>query len=251
MRTCLFCGSPGVTREHIWPEWIGRVFPPIPRWQGGVVNTKNRDIRFEFADTLKHTARCACGTCNHGWMNDLEKCTKPILETLILPVRFLPRTMLPKRKQKVLAQWIALRTMVWDSQNAEADRYYSPQERERFAQTRSLKSLSHVHVWLATCPNADFGAEAFVRIHSQPAKLSGLQAFTCRIGDIALQFVAWKRLGPAPFNLPALNRAWSGAAPQIWPNPVNLPWPPDFHLDRRGLESFVNRVVIGPKFRLV
>lgn len=92
MRVCIFCGSEGLTREHIYPEWIfnfiGGVekehFTPnktsmaVSRTDDNddyylAVEQQNRKIPYtDFA------VKCVCGKCNNGWMSQLENDMIPL-----------------------------------------------------------------------------------------------------------------------------------------------------------------------------
>lgn len=97
-RECIFCGATPVTREHVWPQWIGREFPnsdinrryeeptrSMPRKR--LVNV-TEDVSFFMAyedeknhgvSDATHVVKAACASCNNGWMATLEAEVKPIL----------------------------------------------------------------------------------------------------------------------------------------------------------------------------
>ena len=250
MRTCFFCQSSKLTREHIWPDWIVELFPHGHKWRGGIDDTTGRRIRMT-PTSLTHKAKCACGKCNHGWMSDIEGITIPILKPLILSGGE-PR-IFPSRHQRILAQWMTLRSMVFESQVSERQHYYTQQEREAFAKDRSLEYLSNIHVWLAPFPGAHLGAAFFMQTHSAPAKNSGLQVITCHVGQIAIQFVAWKRFGASvsEFIDKLAATEWPQSTVQIWPCPAGeLLWPPYLSLSPAGFQSLANRFALDVKFRV-
>lgn len=78
-RKCIFCDGGPVTAEHVWPDWVReRLFPEVGsvRHVYAVDDEPRREWKAPPA-TLK--ARIVCGTCNHGWMGDLEAHVAPLL----------------------------------------------------------------------------------------------------------------------------------------------------------------------------
>jgi hypothetical protein len=91
---CLFCGTPlrsdkrktgGKSDEHIIPEWLinhlgirDMTITPmlIEAASGRIIDARQHVLPAFVAGTV-------CGTCNRGWMSDLEQQTKPILVSLI------------------------------------------------------------------------------------------------------------------------------------------------------------------------
>jgi hypothetical protein len=85
MNLCMFCGGGPLTREHIIAE---RLTKRMQRTTLAVVSAKSTDSGKEgrppillHSLVLKHV----CGTCNHGWMNDLEDWVETKLGGLIEP----------------------------------------------------------------------------------------------------------------------------------------------------------------------
>src|SRR6266536_2852762 len=91
-RSCVFCGRRPLTREHIFPFWLrdavggvgvatnymtdgGEAWPSV-----GEPLTYQRQWRANEAGIV---ARCVCGECNSGWMNDLDHGVKERLVPLV------------------------------------------------------------------------------------------------------------------------------------------------------------------------
>lgn len=89
---CIFCGEPGVTRTHVWPDWLNRLLyegnsrieeiefrdapnPPPEPWE--------KEQRQKQGSLFSQKPYLACENCNTGWMHDFEdemlKFAKPIL----------------------------------------------------------------------------------------------------------------------------------------------------------------------------
>jgi hypothetical protein len=91
-RSCVFCGRRPLTREHIFPLWLrdavggvgvatnymtdgGEAWPAV-----GEPLAYQRQWRANEAGIV---ARCVCGECNNGWMNDLDHEVKERLVPLV------------------------------------------------------------------------------------------------------------------------------------------------------------------------
>lgn len=83
--TCAFCGKPGSSKEHLWPNWL-RKFVPMPleatathsviSFQNDTVDVRKGRLRGRpFATTIKNV----CTECNNTWMSQLQNRAKPDL----------------------------------------------------------------------------------------------------------------------------------------------------------------------------
>jgi hypothetical protein len=116
-RVCLFCDHKANSREHIFPDWINKIFNPnaigpvdaeVVQYgpDGTVVNT------WPTKKVAGHRHRIVCECCNgstqQGWMCDLEGEVSPILTPII---RGFP-TDLSQIEQLLVARWAAKTAMV-------------------------------------------------------------------------------------------------------------------------------------------
>ena len=95
-RVCVFCGGSGLTKEHVWPQWLNalpEVHGPDPQphvRRPHVVLGMTRDPATGFP--VHHPeqrgteqppwdlqVRVVCGRCNSGWMAARERRIKPLL----------------------------------------------------------------------------------------------------------------------------------------------------------------------------
>jgi len=83
MRTCIFCGSTPLTREHIFPKWIVEMFP-AGEYSHGMGGTDTATQQWNKRN-MDSTVRCVCGSCNGGWMSAIEVEAKQVLKHLIAP----------------------------------------------------------------------------------------------------------------------------------------------------------------------
>jgi hypothetical protein len=114
---CVYCGGSGMSKEHIFPDWLA---PYVPRTR--TTNTEHfqlleRDgtprqelFRKQQGDPYTRKLRVVCQECNNGWMSRLQTETKPIL----LPLLTGQSTTLYRKQQTILARWIAMSIMTAD-----------------------------------------------------------------------------------------------------------------------------------------
>lgn len=115
---CMFCGRPGVTKQHMWPDWIGSIIvregtnhtQSITRFNhvipGYAVVTP--DIQLKRGPAGSRKIRKVCGKCNSGWMSVLETQAKPALAAMIRDeeVEISPEI------QRRLSAWAAMTAIV-------------------------------------------------------------------------------------------------------------------------------------------
>jgi hypothetical protein len=70
---CGFCGSEGVTKEHLWPDWVRREIQDSRGYKTFVAEIERRGQTTRYrSPSLEQRVRMPCDTCNHRWMSDLE-----------------------------------------------------------------------------------------------------------------------------------------------------------------------------------
>ncbi|MEO7212966.1 hypothetical protein [Mucilaginibacter sp.] len=115
---CIFCNGKGLSKQHLWPNWIGNIIPReentnhninihIDNLLDDVVNIKPQVInRQGHAGTRK--LRNVCTICNNGWMSELEQVNKANLTALILGQSIL----LNKDDLLNIAEWAVMTSYV-------------------------------------------------------------------------------------------------------------------------------------------
>lgn len=118
---CAFCNQTRDLADEDWISiWAGRVLRTLAGGEMDVVYS-TRQVDADRATVLQHDHRRrqtysaiklkgVCRVCNNGWMSDIEREVKPILEPMIRDVR----TAIPVRHQEPLARWMALKTLEAD-----------------------------------------------------------------------------------------------------------------------------------------
>lgn len=120
----MFCGAAGLTREHVWPQWLIRELRerPIRVWRGRGNEWIARDLAM--------TARFVCAHCNNGWMSRLEAAVRPILLPLFVATT---DQRIDAAGQSMLARWAVKTAMVFEYVVRRREPYYSADERRIFA----------------------------------------------------------------------------------------------------------------------
>jgi hypothetical protein len=125
---CIFCQSHGLSKEHIWADWLRTHLPrefTHTRHSGSyVIGTKSadpsltsrhiRDVSVRPGDPYSQRLRRVCCTCNNGWMSILQSSVK---HTLIPHLH----GQWPDKgltDQRILAAWASMFTMVIEFKHA-------------------------------------------------------------------------------------------------------------------------------------
>jgi hypothetical protein len=111
-RFCIYCGGAGLTKEHLYADWLGEHIPSRVDMHGihfVIVNpqTTSESSRIWPGDTHARKIRRVCGVCNSGWMSQLQEATKPYL----LPMLKGETTTISRRAQKTVSAWATMFTM--------------------------------------------------------------------------------------------------------------------------------------------
>jgi len=191
MRTCLFCDSTALTREHIWPDWIVKLLPNEKGFRAGrdahtyPLGQSVPDSAYQWwkKSSLEQQVRAVCGDCNNGWMSKIEQRTVPILTPLLNGVY--PNIIL-KREQRILAVWACLRAFVFERSLREELSSTSERRAFSFANRESIIAPPETVVWLGAFAA---GRTVAVRARFESFINDGrrMRAFTCQIGQVGFQ----------------------------------------------------------------
>jgi hypothetical protein len=164
---CVFCGGAGLTKSHIWPEWLQRYLPNLPATHlqiTGEFNTfepkrkpqlAQRRVRQGHASTRK--PRNTCLKCNRDWMRNIEESAMAPIIPLIQGAReqsALPSTMLNASGQRALAAFLCLITIRLEFTNPETQAA-TPSDREWLME--KLEPPPFWQIWIAEYTGRDPG----------------------------------------------------------------------------------------------
>jgi hypothetical protein len=111
---CVFCGNPGLTKEHVWADWLNPYVAKDLSSHSVSSEILHEDDRIEgqyrvkSGDPRSRRLRIVCQDCNNGWMSRLQETTKMYLAPLVLG----EVTAFDVPIQKRLGAWIAMSVMV-------------------------------------------------------------------------------------------------------------------------------------------
>jgi hypothetical protein len=228
-RTCIFCGSGNVSKEHFWPQWARPLLPehsdkrhaerftiaygdrlaqpPIVRTKPGQAWTK--------------AIRAVCQSCNNGWMNQVEEAARPVLTPLILgePQIITAELALP------ITYWIVLKSLVGE-ENRRGDNVTSQEERALFWATRGIPK--NLKIWLANCglDGWDTGywraASTFSKVGVTPVShRKNIHSVTFGVGAMLVHLLH-TTADEVDFNL----TVEPGRVTQLYPFVGTIEWPP-------------------------
>lgn len=144
-RLCIFCGQPGVTREHVWPRWLRSIFDDSDRVTHEVLSESPSAPPVNRTWTNKPistTAKLVCKTCNGGWMGSLEAENSGLLGAMIQGV---PQS-LTKEEQERITLWCLKTGLMLD--RVSMPRIPNDHPRLLFAARRPI---DYSAVWLTAC----------------------------------------------------------------------------------------------------
>jgi hypothetical protein len=150
---CIFCRGPGLSKEHVFPNWLRILFPRMPaqtHLHGVTTWGQSSHGKIYAMPTLTEDkghsgskkVKAVCKDCNTGWMSRMENRTRPILMPLIQGVFHRLSTF----DQNTLAGWIAKTVMV--AEFAHPTHIAIPQDERLWTYAHFLPP-THWSIWLA------------------------------------------------------------------------------------------------------
>lgn len=144
---CIFCDNQSGSKEHLWPDWMHRLitFAPINRQEGSGHVLVGQDPEV--------TINTVCGTCNNGWMSQLEQKNVTRLKAMLLNT---PIT-LDRGGMKLLTEWAVKTAMVSDSIKPRNDNenFFTRDERIAIRESRTIPERTRV--WIGSLTGSHIG----------------------------------------------------------------------------------------------
>jgi len=237
-RRCVFCGSESdLTREHVLPDWlteIGLELKPSIHHVGPINELPRRWTSKPFRTTVK----MVCGSCNSGWLSELEGATKPILTPLIQG----EGRRIPYEDQALIAAWTcktALVSLLISSDEARLAGYGVPPSEYTalYEQLDRVEPLPSSQYWIGSYTGDRRSASIWVTpfvieaigADSPPGIPSGY-AMTLALGKLVVQGVRFTTLALQV----ELATEWGFL--DIWPPQDTFPWPAGGFADDETLD---------------
>ncbi|MCA1614295.1 MAG: hypothetical protein LC800_09195, partial [Acidobacteria bacterium] len=185
-----------------------------------------------------------CGTCNSGWMSELEKLAMPIL----LPLFHGTRSTLDLREQTIVALWFFKTAVTYDLHSeirAPRPAYFDEAECRQLKTTLSFNPSYMVYLGkytgnrFFTIQEDHSGVSVVHRNNLQPTgDPVRAYALTLLIKHLVLQIFCTKAdLTSVPFY----KRDWSPFYVELAALPVSVRWPPLRNLNDALIEQFIFR----------
>lgn len=245
---CGFCGALGVTKEHVWPDWLRKVILESRTSSGkkrfrAEIESGGAAKQFK-SESLEMTVKMPCRSCNNGWMSALESQGKEFITGMADRGQ---TTLLTRDRQIVLSRWAVKTAMVYEFTSPECETKYFT-EVERLAFKERLEIPENVWVWTGRYDGAR-------PMHSLQRRARGrkpekdviriptIYSHTFSANFVALQVFAYRR---TEGNLSqAASATRKERLMQIWPlDSTNMiSWPPNITIDDDAMEILDDRFV--------
>jgi len=238
-KRCIFCdGASGtsLSKEHVFPAWLRRVFPRSPTdththgtvsWidlaQGGLAPVTNQRQRQGQASTRK--VRVVCEQCNNGWLSAMEVRTKPLLLGLMQGERI----ELGPEEYLLLATWAAKTIMT--AEFIDGSRIAIPPQARHALMQCLCPPPQGWWIWIAGYAGTEWitGIYHFVtRLNRSEADLKtpdtlNLQSTTIGLGHLVIHAISTS----IPDLSFALGNPGASDLKAIWPlSATSISWPP-------------------------
>lgn len=225
---CIFCDNNSGSREHLWPDWLLKrhTFGPIKMQIG----TKQRIIK----PTPELKVKTVCGTCNNGWMSQLEADNIPIIG----PMSDGTPTTLDTAAQTLVAAWSVKGAMMSDSMRGRTGtKFYTRDECLNMRISRTIPP--NTLVWIGRVDGehiANVGTD-FTWNDKSGKHLATNCLCTIAAGHCVKQVVSVhvEQPGANIQSIPCKAGNWDEKLIQIWPiqQPV-VHWPPKIAITNGG-----------------
>lgn len=255
-RRCIFCQERPGSREHVFPNWLNKVFPvdedseEQPEWARHRADVEGVTAQtWSAAAIASLTSRLFCHTCNTGWMADLETKAHPLLTPMMTghPV------VMTALDQLIVATWATKTVMAIEPSITTGEENFPP------AMCRIVKEQGRppgsVEVSLAAVegpiPPMGFScARVHLQVNESPFR--DYHFYTVFFGTLVIQVL---RPDPPPADYGTLERM---AVPReievppdvarvIFPPTTTCRWPPEKVFDWDGVVEFTHRGLPMPE----
>ncbi len=241
MRRCLFCSTNANSLEDAWPRWITDQFKASKPSKAQLERLGTK-VNVWHVHQPKLTVRCACQSCNNGWMSTLESQTKNYFQPLLMGESL----RLDTSGQTTIALWSLKTAMVLEALDQPQQRVYTQRERE---QLRRLSAIPwRTSIWLATSVDRSLFLSSKNRhMRAEDANdISGV-SITMAFAHVVVQVLTIRvppEVGPTMrVTTDVRCGPWDQATIQIWPlQSEQASWPPPLGLNSEaGLNALAER----------
>lgn len=218
----MFCGATGVTKAHVFAKsWTSLLDEPNDTREHEVVH-RYTDPRtgeqrvLKRAKTFALISRKVCGTCNSGWLNELEARVRPLM------ARFAANTptTLNAEEQADLALWSVVAALIAMSNDPDAAGFADPMIAHDIF--REQHPPDDMNVWLGANSH---GEMAWFRSHSlnvapapeQTAAWGATISFGYAVIHMVFHGLPNQRMRLRHDAQRSLRRIWTTRDRVVWP----------------------------------
>jgi len=226
-RTCIFCESPDVSLEHVWPKWLLKLLPDRRPLRQKLIGRPESTFTGDFK------IKCVCTTCNNGWMSDLERDSQHVMSLLAQDISII----LEPKYQTLIAEWaLKIAILLEATKPKDFPKFFDANDRKAFRLKRTFPNS--VHIWAGRYADSGlFGGAADFGYFIRETGASGTGSVsTMVIGRLVLQVVAVKFPDDHPsVQVPMRASNWHLSLIQIYPkSDRTLTWPPVHSFHNQG-----------------
>jgi hypothetical protein len=247
---CIFCTGAGLTKEHVFPDWLNGMLPKrrynkLERFRAFDPSNEAEPLVSETAKVhqggpANRKVRVVCSGCNSGWMGRLQDRSKPILEPLIRG----QTCVVGVYGQLTVATWVAMTATTAEFIQRAAPPAIQPQDRHHL--WRRLAPPDHWQIWMGHYGGIDKELSyAQVRFElsksgESPVKFKDVptvntQTTSIILGKLYLYLFSSAIQGPWPL---LLSGEISAKLHSIWPlSGSDIRWPPQSSLTDHDVVS--------------
>jgi hypothetical protein len=234
---CIFCDRSSLTRAHVFRKaWLERLMPLGAKWR----HTHERLGEEGFKTWWEKSepdlvVKSVCGTCNEGWMNDLDHQAERLVEPMALGITTRLGSL---ADQHLVATWLTL--VMTLASETQAEPILRPDQRKALREQPA--PFDGATFWLTRTVSSHFEAAVYprsLRLHEANA-----DAYLCTVRVI--DFVA-QAFVPVTDPMPGLNidrRANVRFLRQLWPSQLGpVVWPPLLYLPEDQIIEFADAFI--------
>lgn len=229
---CIFCGTREVTKAHVFAKsWTGLFDEPNDIREHEVVHRythpeTGEQHEMKRAKTFALMSRNVCGTCNSGWLSELEERVKPVMADFAAnrPV------VLDAAEQTDLALWASVTILIAMSMDPDAADFADP------VLAPSLRSMRTptpgMDIWLGANSHGEMGWVGSHSLNISPApEHKGAWGATITFGYAVIHIICHD----VPEQRIRLKRDARRSLRRIWGAQERVTWPPQLRLQLRDL----------------
>ncbi len=242
---CIFCGGTGLSKEHIWSDWLKDLIPGNSEhgeyWGSMHRKSGMKDVEWtepssssaRQGSVLQRKVRIVCERrCNNGWMSRVVGRAKRHVERMILGQAF----QIDRKEQTDLAAWIGITTIIQEFANRQGARRIPHEDRTVLMNTEapplswSIWVARYTGKWWAPMGHYHIPISySKPRTGDEPSTLSGeLQLTTFTLGELLVHVFTSTQAEIIEAYRSYIGRASnSEKLQQLWPIIEDtLHWPP-------------------------